>query len=185
MSFGGMGMQAFGAGYKAVGAYNQAATQKGVLNYQAQVAQNNATVANMQASQEQLIGQQQEQTQRLQGAQVYGAQRAAMAANGVDLGEGSASNVLTTTDYMNERDALTIRDNAMRRAWGYQVQAQNMDNEASVDRSMGSSINPAMSAAGSLLTSAGSVYKGYKQYQWATKGAPSGSDSGNKSFWNW
>ena len=46
---------------------------------------------------------------RLQTRRVKGAQRAALAANGVDIGVGSAAESLATTDIVGERDANTIR----------------------------------------------------------------------------
>lgn len=163
-------ISAAGVGMSAMGAANQANTQKNVLGYQAAVANNNATIANYQAQQETVIGAQQEQASRIKTANLYGAQRASMAANGIDLGEGTATDVLTSTEYMGERDALTIRDNAARRAWAYKTNAQNYTSEASADSAMGSAINPTMSAAGSLLTGAAGLSKSWGAYTKATSG---------------
>ncbi len=144
-------------GMQAMGAYSSSQAQKAGMKYQAQIAANNATIAQEQASIAIQDGQRQEQTQDLKTGQIYGAQRAAMAANGVDLGEGSANEVLTTTKFMGNRDALTIRDNAMRQAWGYDVQSQNFLDSSAADKAVGDSINPMMSAATSLLGSAASA----------------------------
>lgn len=58
-----------------------------------------------------------------QSQQVMGAQRAALASQGVDVNSGSAAEAQASTAYLGELDAVTIRNNAAREAWGYQVQA--------------------------------------------------------------
>jgi hypothetical protein len=152
---------AAGVAVNAIGAYGSANAQKNAYAYQSQVAAQNAQIANQQASQAIINGQTAEQNVRLQGAQVMGSQRASMAANGVDLGEGSANEALTTTKYMTERDALTTKDNALRQAWGYQVQAVNATNEGRMDSYASDSISPGMAAFTSLLGGASTLSKQY------------------------
>jgi hypothetical protein len=152
---------AAGVAVNAIGAYGSANAQKNTYAYQAQIAAQNAQIANQQASQAIINGQTAEQNVRLQGAQVMGSQRASMAANGVDLGQGSANEALTTTKYMTERDALTTKDNALRQAWGYQVQAVNATNEGRMDSYASDSISPGMSAFTSLLGGASTLSKQY------------------------
>lgn len=79
-------------------------------------------------------GAQQERVSRLQYAQVKSRQRAAMAANGVALDEGSALRVQSDTDYLSDVDADTIKTNAIRAAWGQRVQAANEMTQASFAR---------------------------------------------------
>ena len=81
-----------------------------------------------------LSGQREEQKSQINTAQLKSTQRASMAANGVDLGVGSAENILTTTDVMGEIDANTIQANAVRSAWGYRAEAQNAKGQADVAR---------------------------------------------------
>jgi len=164
------GIQAAGMGMSAMGAYNQAMTQKATLGYESAVASNNAQIANYQAQTEQAIGAQQENAQQQKTANMMGAQRATMAANGIDLGQGSASDILTSTQFMGERDALTIRDNTARQAWAYNMNAQNYRGEAATDRAMGSAISPGVGAAASLLTGAASLSSNWKRYGDATNG---------------
>lgn len=166
----GIAMQAFGAGASAVGSYKQAQTQQDVLNYQSKVAANNAEIANEQASQALVVGAQQETNSMLHTGTVMGAQRAAMAANGITLDQGTATDVLTSTQAMGNVDQLTIHDNALRQAWGYKNQAQNFINDASVNGAMASSINPMMSGATSLIGGAVGVDKSWRQYQYANTG---------------
>jgi hypothetical protein len=110
--------QGFGAVANVYGAVNQAKVNN-------TVAENNAKLAEYQARQALRQGAAQEQALRLRTAQMKGTQRATMAARGLSLTEGSPLNILTTTDYMGERDALTARDNALRTAWGYRQEAAN------------------------------------------------------------
>lgn len=156
-----MMFQAAGAGAQAVGAANSAKAQKRSLLYDAQVADNNAQIAEWQAQDAVRSGQLEEQGLRMQVAAVKASQRVSMAANGIDLTEGSAVDVLTSTDYLGERDALTIRDNALKTAWGYRTQGTNYQDNARNTRAGARQISPGMAAASSLLGNAGSVASGW------------------------
>lgn len=131
---------AVGAGVKAVGAYQSAQAQKTADRTNAQLETDQASAAIT-------AGQTREQASRLNTAQVYGGQRAALAANGVDLGTGSATDILATTQMVGNRDAAAIQDNALREAWGFK-------SNAAVSTAAADSINPFEAAAGSLLGSA-------------------------------
>ena len=148
----------------AVGAYNTAKGQKAALEYQAAVAANNQKIANYQADIELQNGALEEQASELKTAALKGDQRAALAANGIDLGTGSASEILATTEFMGKRDALTIRDNAARRAWALREQGKGYGSEAAMDRATSSAIDPWASATSSLLSGAGKVSASWYQY---------------------
>lgn len=154
---GGQLTSAFGAGFSAVGAYTQAKNQQAALQAEAQVQQNNAVLAGWQADDSIARGEEAAGRAMQKGAQVKGTQRAAMAANGIDLGVGSAQNVLNDTDYLTSVDAATLRDNAAREAWGYRMQARGYMDKSAAANSGARSISPWLSAGTSLLTSATSV----------------------------
>lgn len=154
---GGQLTSAFGAGFSAMGAYSQAKNQQAALQAEAQVQMNNATLSGWQADDAVTRGEAAAAQQLLKGGQVKGAQRAAMAANGIDLSVGSAQNILNDTDYLTSVDAAQLRDNAAREAWGYRQQARQYVDRASAARSGASGISPWLSAGTSLLTSATSV----------------------------
>ena len=156
---------AAGLGFSMVSAYKQAQAQKAMMRYQAKVSANNAQVAEDQAQQEGVVGAQMEQASRLRTAQMFGSQRASMAANGIDLGEGVATDILTSTRAMGEQDALTIRDNTARRQWAMRVQGQNYIDESGASNASASVISPGMSAVGSLLGNASAVASIYKNYK--------------------
>jgi hypothetical protein len=157
----GIGASAAGAIMSAGSAYQQAQGQRSSLQYQASVARTNAVFAGYQASDAVRNGQTAEGAQDLKTGQMIGTQRARLAASGVDLGEGSASDILTTTRYMGKRDALQIHDNAMMQAWGYRTQQQSFLDDASRAEGEADAISPWMAAGTSLLTGATRVAAGW------------------------
>lgn len=136
-------MMAASAASSAVGSYYSAQGQQSQLRLQADMDERQAQAV-LEA------GERDVQRSRLQTAQLKGTQRASIAANGIDLGEGSAARVLTSTDLLGEVDAQTIHANAIRNAWGYRT-------DATLKRASASSINPLMSAATSLIGGSGRV----------------------------
>lgn len=58
------------------------------------------------------------------------AQRAALAANGIAVAEGSAAELQASTDIVKKIDMNTMKENAVRNAWGYRMQATNYENQA-------------------------------------------------------
>jgi hypothetical protein len=157
-------MQGAGAASSALGAYYGAQSQKSSLELQANLADINARMSESSAQQTLLTGQRDEQKSRIATANLKGTQRASMAANGIDLGEGSAAQVLTSTDVMGEVDADTIAANAVRSAWGYRTQGVNQSNQALMSRASAGAINPGQAAVTSLLGSAGTVAGNWYQY---------------------
>ena len=162
-------LQAAGAGMSAYGAYQGAKADKASLTYQSQVAANNAALAEQQAQFAMENGVSAEQNQRLRTAAMVSTQRASTAANGVAVDEGSAAEVAAGTKYIGERDALTIRDNASREAWGYRTQEQGYKDEGAMLAATARSVSPRKAAFASLLTSSGSVASSW--YNMRSKGA--------------
>jgi hypothetical protein len=146
------------AGLSGFSAYTQASAARQANVYQAQVDQNNALIAGYQGSAAVRQGGQQAQLSMLQSAQVYGQQRADLAANGVDLSSGSALDQLASTRFLNQQDVNAIQSNAARAAWGYQVQGQSDQINAALSSWQARNNNPAgigaLSGGGSLLSSA-------------------------------
>lgn len=85
----------------------------------------NAAYANASANDSIKRGAVEEDQQRLATTAAIGTQRAGFAANGVDVNSGTAANIQDDTAQMGEFDALTIRNNAAREAWGYRTQSEN------------------------------------------------------------
>jgi len=152
-----LGMQGTGVALSGVGAYNKAIADRAAYESQAAVSGNNAILADAQARDALSRGQTAEVNSRLRTRQLKGQQIAQMAANGLDLSEGSPLSILTDTDFMGENDAAVIRQNALKEAWGYGVQAQNYRGNADLLRFRAGMESPGRSAATSLLTGTGSV----------------------------
>lgn len=151
------GLQLAGGAVSAAGAYRNSQGAKTAYGAQAQVNDNNAQIARWQADDAIARGNQEASRMRVKTNQLKGTQRAHMAANGVDLGVGSALSILTDTDQFGEIDAGTIKDNAAREAWAIRNQAQNFASEADLMRSRADAESPWMAAGTSMLTAAGKV----------------------------
>ena len=149
------------AGMAGYSAYSQADASKKAANYQAQVAANNAKVSAWQRSDALQRGEIDAQNSMRQQADVMGKQRASMAANGIDITQGSALDVLSTTRFLGQADVNTIQSNAAREAWGYEVQGSNQLADANLSKWKADNTHPALAggmAAGSSLLSSASSY---------------------------
>ncbi|MET3853055.1 hypothetical protein [Rhizobium sp. OAE497] len=144
----------------AAGQVQQASAESAADKYNAQVADMNATLADKKARDDITAGQQEEQRKRLETAQLEGKQKAAMAANGVDLNFGSPLDTLVDTAKIGELDALNIRTNAYRAAYNDKVQATNFQNEAIMDRAKSSydAEGGYLGAVGTILGGAGKAF---------------------------
>lgn len=151
------GMQLFGLLSSASSAQMAAESQKEQLRVQAAMANVNSNLGEQQAQQAIDAGQLEESKSRVATANLKGSQRAAMAANGVALDEGSALSAQTSTDIMGEIDANTIRTNALMQAWGYRTQSSNARAQAMTTAAAGNAINPGSAWTSTLLGGAGTV----------------------------
>lgn len=152
-----------GTALGAVGQVQQGQAAAASARYNAKVADMNAQISERRARDALERGKLEEQKKRTQVQQVIGRQKAAMAANGVDVGFGSPLDVLVDTATLGEVDALTIRSNTAREAYDFKVQAANGRADANLSRMNASSASTAgfLNAGATLLTGAGSAYKSY------------------------
>jgi hypothetical protein len=116
------------------------------------VAQRNAKITEVSAADAARRGAVAEDRHRMQVRQFMGRQRAAMGGSGISMDTGTSLDIQTDTARMGELDALTIRNNAAREAWGYRVKAHNYRVQGKMDRAAGRN-----AAIGTLLTTAASV----------------------------
>ena len=117
----------------ALGAFStktQMDATKDQARYSAQVANNNAINADNEAIAAANAGSIEEENHRAKVRQIQGSQRANLAANGVDISDGTALDLMTETAAVGETDALMLRFNAMRQAWGSREQAKGYRAEA-------------------------------------------------------
>lgn len=127
----------------AYGTYNQAKANKAI-------ASNNAVEAERAAQDAQRRGEMEAQAAQRRARDVMGAQRAGFSARGIDIGEGTAADLIDQTDFFGQSDAATARTNARKDARGYRTQGANY-------RTQANAINPGMQAAGTLLGGSASV----------------------------
>lgn len=155
------------AAASAYGAYQQGQANSAMNAYQAQVAKNNQEIANQYATMEIQKGQQLEEQKRQQTAQQEGAIRAAVGASGLDPNAGSPVRLQRDTAMVGEEDALTIRANAARAAYGYQVQGLNYAAQASADEmaARNAAEGGSLGAFASILGGASSVSDKWLRYK--------------------
>lgn len=156
----GVAGQAYGAWSSAQGAKSAMQLQANIMNTQAEIAEINARGAEFAAQQTLLSGQRRESNVRLKGAQLKSTQKAAMAANGIDLGTGTAAEILTTTDLMTDLDAQAVALDSLRSAWGYRTQGTNYLNEAIGKRAQANGLNTTAGAINPFLSGATSLISG-------------------------
>lgn len=70
-------------------------------------------------------------------SQLAGAQRAAMAANGIDVSFGTAADLLADTSMYGREEQQTIRENTRREVMGYDINAANFGGAANAARAAG------------------------------------------------
>lgn len=108
-----------------VSGYNQARASAAEGAYYKQIYDANANLMNIQAADAIERGEKAATEHKKATKRLIGAQRAAMAAQGIDIDDGSALDVQMDTAGLGAMDALEIKNNAWREAWGYKVQAAN------------------------------------------------------------
>jgi hypothetical protein len=162
-----LALTAVSAAVAAGGAVAQGRAANKQATYQAAVERNNAQIATWQAADAVDRGRIEEQNQRLKVARLAGTQRTAFASSGVELGSGSPLDVLMDTQQLGELDALTIRSNAEREAYGYRTQSSNLTAQSGLTRMAGRNAQQAsyISAGSSLLSTAGTVGDRYMTYK--------------------
>jgi hypothetical protein len=118
-----------------------AKSQKQTLTYQSNVASlnaehakfvgdTNARIAELGAQSVLYQGERQVGALTMRAGNLKSAQRATMAANGIDLGSGNAAEVQASTEIMKEVDKTALEANAVRSAWGYRMQGTEAQNNA-------------------------------------------------------
>lgn len=136
-------------------------------NYRAQVATNNAAIEKANADATLAAGQVEESNSKLHTGMTMAAQKAAQAANGVQVNMGSAAEVRQSTANVGAIDAAMIHYNAARAAFGQQAQAANYAAQAALDKKAGvGALTEGLFKAGSSVlsgaSSLGQKYAGYK-----------------------
>lgn len=140
--------------------------QQAAAESQAGLDDYNAGVAKAQAADAITRGALDENRFRAGIRQQIGNMRAGYAASNIDVSKGSSVDVQADAAKLGELDALTIRTNAARTAWGYDVQAYDLTKAGEIARKTGVYDAAAgearqqtenIGAAGTLLTTGASL----------------------------
>ena len=149
----------------AAGQIQQGKAQAAANNYNAKVSEMNAQISERRARDALERGALEEQQKRRETQALLGKQKAAMAANGVDLTFGSPLDTIVDSAVLGELDALTIRKNSQREEYDYRVQATNQRAQKTLQEGAAQSAlsGSYLGAAGTVLGGVGNAYKSYYQ----------------------
>lgn len=140
----------------AIGALFQSNAAAQSAKYNSEVDKVNASVARQNAVYAGAAGEAQTYTQGLKSREVGGAIKANQAASGIDVNKGSAVDVQASQEAVGQLDAMTIRSNAAREAYGYETKAASFENQAKLDQMEASNDKTAgWLSIGSTLINAG------------------------------
>lgn len=144
----GVALGALAIGGMVLGGAQKAHTirQQGKVNEA--IANRNAQVARIRSEEARRRGEEMANRRRTRGRQVRGAQRAALAAQGITVDVGTGLDIQEDTERLTEEDVTTIRNNAALEAWGYEVEAQDATFEGKLAK-----FNRRQAVAGSILGS--------------------------------
>ena len=162
-----------GAGLSAAGSIESGNATASSDSYQAQVAANNAKLAQQQSKLDIQSGEIAAVNQGLKTKAAVGEEKAAQGAAGIDVNTGSAVAVRAGTASTGMLDALTIRSNAAKKSYADEVQAQSDTTQGVLDTYAGQQAQTAgdLVAASSLLSGASTVGGNYLKYQGQFAGA--------------
>ena len=148
-----------GAGISAYGTAEAGTSQANAANYNAQVARNNATIANQSADYVVAAGQEAASNESRKNAAVSGKIKTTQAASGIDVNTGSAKDVQVSQRETGQLDSETVLNNSELKAYGYRSAATGFEATAGLETEEAEQapIGADLSAAGGLLGSASSL----------------------------
>lgn len=117
--------------------YEESQAQEAAGKANQQIAENNARLADQQAKDTQILSARESQEAVWRKRAQVGAQTAALAANGIDSGLGSAYDILGETSLFGGAEQSAIAQGAARKAWGFQSEALNFRNQGAQANWMG------------------------------------------------
>lgn len=147
-------LMAVSTAVSAYGAYTQAKAQKQAAEYEGDVAEQNAKLQERNAQDVEARGLEEQDRYRRRLAQMMGSQRVQLAGTGVDIGGGSALDLMADTAGEGARDVFTIGQNTARSAYETRIGAMSSMQQANMSRATASGISPGLAAGTSLLSSA-------------------------------
>lgn len=185
----GLASTAIGAGVSAVGASYTGQAKSDMYNYQAGVADLNKKIASQNADYSREVGEVKAQDSGLRTEFQVGKMKAAQGATGLDVNSGSALATRQSQTLIGQHDQGTIRSNAARQAYGFDIEAIKYGAEGDMLRTAGKNAIEAgnLGAVSSILGGASSVaskwLQGTSAGVWGGTGGS--SDGGYKPTSSW
>ena len=155
--YAGLATQGIGVIGQVASAFYSARSARRNADLQAFMAEMNAKGSERQAQQAFLRRDKEIAALGVKTGRLKSSQRAALAANGLDLSEGNAVEILADTELMKEVDKSQIEQNAIAEAWGYRLQGVQHQNDALLARAQQKGTSPFLSATTTLLNGASQV----------------------------
>ena len=153
-----------GAGVSAAGQVEAGQAQAEAYAYQAQVARNNAAIAQSNAKLDIQAGETAATNQGLKTRAAVGTARANQGASGIDPNTGSATAVQSGIGELGYLDAMTLRSNAAKAAYSEQVKATSETAQAGVEAQQAPEA-AAIGATGTLLSGVSTAGSNFAKMQ--------------------
>jgi hypothetical protein len=162
-----LGLGALSTGLSTVGGVLGAVNSYQQGMFQSKIASYNAQLANQNRQASLTSGQNAEEIKRMQTGKLVGSEAAATAAGGIDVGSGSPEAVREATRMAGEYDALNIRYNAARQAYGYSQEAFSdlLQSKVAKQNAVSGLVGGLFNAGSSFVSGASSLADKWAQYQ--------------------
>lgn len=134
-----IGLAGAAVGLGLLGTFTQAEAQKQSAEFNAKMSERDAELAGIQGKEARLRGLEDEAALREEEERLVADQRAAMAAQGIDVESGTALQLQESVSRSIARDIQRTRTNAIREEWGLKATAGDAAGRAAVQRATGRS----------------------------------------------
>jgi len=166
LAYAGLATSVVGAGVGAIGSMTSANAASESAKYNAEIASNNAKIATQNANYAGAAGTAQAEQAALKTRAEVGSMAASEGASGVDINSKSNLDVRSSARQLGELNAITIRSNAARAAYGYNVKAASDTATGQLD--LASAQNDltagALNAGTTVLSTAGSAAMNFANF---------------------
>ena len=176
-----------GAGVSAFGSLFSGKAQSNLYNYQAGIAQQNATLAKQDENYAIGAGEVETSQVGMRTRAEIGATRAGFGASNVGVGSGSSGRVLSSETEIGQENEQVTAANAAKRAYGFGVKGAMDTAQGNIYSTAAktSETSGVLGATASIISGAGAVSNKWLQYgQSFGTGKNSGDNSGESSGYN-
>lgn len=159
MTVGSMALSAAGGLMGAGGALSEGQATADMFNYKSGLALRNAKIARENKDYALWAGEHESMRYGLKASAERGTMRGQRAASGIDVNTGTNADLENSAMFISDMDMAMIRNNAARRAYAYELDATNEEEQAKLYRQAGANAKTASKykAASTLIAGASSV----------------------------